>query len=343
MPFERIVYRILPDGTTKKVYPFHVSLEGVENRVLCRDDEDYGLMVKYIFLCARRKNVLPVIYVAMSNHAHAAVLSTGLQDAKAFGIELKRCYAQYFSEKYGERKVLRKTSTDVQYLDSDWYVRNTLAYIPRNALDAGSRIEDYKWSGYRAMFRSSPMPPVPGMTGAPPSSRPSWAASPRSMQPVSGLTKRERIALFRTHDSLRDVPWLLDADGDIDPVSACDASYLESAFNHDQAFFLKTIGSVNMAEMEYKLLDAPRRRSPDADFFRMADDLAHTWFHTALTHLPTEKKYRLLPYVYHTHRTSIAQLARCFSLSKEQVAKALERGMERQRNAFRESAPAGQV
>ena len=38
---ERSVVRKLPDGSSKRVEPYHVCLKGLETAVLCRDDEDY--------------------------------------------------------------------------------------------------------------------------------------------------------------------------------------------------------------------------------------------------------------------------------------------------------------
>ena len=158
MPFERICFRRLPDGSLRKVFPFHVSLEGMAQLALCRDEEDYDMMVKYTFICARRKNVIVVIYIAMSNHGHATILACSQEDADAFKDEWLRMYSQYFSHKYRQRKVLRNTSAVALYLDSDWYLRNTLAYVPKNALDAMSRVEDYRWSGYRGMFCQAKTP-----------------------------------------------------------------------------------------------------------------------------------------------------------------------------------------
>ena len=83
MPFERICFRRLPDGSLRKVFPFHVSLEGMAQLALCRDEEDYDMMVKYTFICARRKNVIVVIYIAMSNHGHATILACSQEDADA--------------------------------------------------------------------------------------------------------------------------------------------------------------------------------------------------------------------------------------------------------------------
>ena len=293
--------RKLPDGSVRKVYPYHVSLEGMAQLVLCRDEEDYDVMVKYIFICARRKNVIVVIYIAMSNHGHATILATCQEDADAFTVELLRMYSQYFSKKYRQRKVLRRTSAVAIYLDSDWYLRNTLAYVPKNALDALSRVEDYRWSGYRGMFCQG--------------------KSPAGIRNASALKRREKEACFHTHDSLDGLPWVVNADGELEPASACDHDYLESAFGYDQAFFLKTIGTVNMAEMQQKLVDNPRQRQNDTEMTKTIDSIAKGWFKCGILELPIEKKARLLPYVYRAYRTSVTQLARCFGMDPNEVAR----------------------
>ena len=269
--------------------------------VLCRDDEDYDVMVKSLFICARRKNVIVVIHIAMSNHGHATILATGQEDADAFKVEWLRMYSQYFSKKYRQRKVLRHTSAVALYLDSDWYVRNTLAYVPKNALDAMSRVEDYRWSGYRGMFCEG--------------------TAPAGFRRADSLTRREKEACFHTHDSLDGLPWIVNIDGELEPASACDYAYLESAFGNDQAFFLKTIGTVNMAEMQQKLVDNPRQRQNDTEMIKTIESLAKGWFGCALLDLPLEKKVRLLPYVYRSYRTSVAQLARCFGLDPDTVSR----------------------
>lgn len=301
MGFERICFRTLPDGSVRKVFPYHISLEGMAQLVLCRDDDDYDVMVKYIFICARRKNVIVVIYIAMSNHGHATILASSQADADAFKEEWLRMYSQYFSRKYRQRKILRHTSAAALYLDSDWYLRNTLAYVPKNALDALSRVEDYRWSGYRGMFCQGK---------APNGIRKAWT-----------MTRREKEACFHTHDSMDGVPWLVNSAGELEPASACDHGYLESAFGNDQAFFLKTIGTVNMAEMQQKLIDNPRQRQNDTEMLKTIDSLSNAWFKCGILNLPREKKARLIPYVYRTFRTSIAQLARRFGVDPDTVSR----------------------
>ena len=83
----KAIVREMPDGSARRVYPFHISLEGLEKAIICRDDQDYDVLVKYIFLCALSKNVRVVTYVVVSNHLHVIVLAEDLEQAKACGDE----------------------------------------------------------------------------------------------------------------------------------------------------------------------------------------------------------------------------------------------------------------
>lgn len=301
MVFERIVNRRLPNGTTRAVHPFHISMKGMESVVLCRNDDDYDTLQKYFHVCAWINNSLVISEIEMSNHGHLAILATDYLSACMVGEAIKKNYSQFFSFKYGERKTLLRADINVQYLDSDWYVRNALAYIPRNALDTGMRVEDYPWSSYRSVFNR---------------------IIPKGL-PVASLTRREKEALFRTHADLKNVPWLIDSNGHLVPESACDAHYVECAFNQDQSFFLKTIGGMNVAELEQKLVIAPRKRMNDASFLVTVADMADRWFHRSVPELTLQQKTRILPHLYRSYRTSVAQLARCLKMDSETVCQVL--------------------
>jgi hypothetical protein len=303
MQFQRITLRELPDGTVTKVYPFHISLEGMESVLLCRDDEDFDVMQKYFYVCSWVNNVLVIIDIEMSNHGHLAVLADSLDSAVRAGEAIKKNHSQYITYKYGEKSVLARSDVKVLYLDSDRYLRNALAYIPRNALDTGSRIEDYRWSSYNAMFSKS-------------------QSDARAMQ-VSALSRREKESIFHTHADLSRVPWKIDANGLLLPETACDHKYLESAFLGDQAFFLRTIGGLNYAEMHEKLVSGPRTRQNDAAFYVTATDIATRWFGKDIPNLNKEQKFRILLHLYRTCNTSPAQLARCLQLGKADVENAI--------------------
>lgn len=303
---ERIAIRTLPDGRLARLQPMHVCLEGREDIILCRDDRDYDAMVKIMAVAARRKNVIIVIYAVVSNHFHATVLALSQEDAHQYGEEVKRCYSMWFSRRHGEKKAMMRISVSALVLENDWHLRNALAYVPRNALDNGCNVADYPWSGYSAMFRGRNQ----AIRG----------------KAVTALTKREREAIMHTGDDLQGVPWLLDERDHLIPASICDSPYLEQAFNQDSAFFLKTIGSLNVAEMQWKLVDAPRRKLPDTDFLASVNDVSLRWFNLQAGALSMEKKLRLLRYVSRTMRTTVPQLARSFGLSRETVARALRKG-----------------
>ena len=299
---KRIVTRILPSGDYRPVHPFHVCIKGAETAVHCRDNEDYDVYVKYIALYARRKNVLVIIYAVVSNHSHVAVLAAKQADADAFAQELKKMYSQWFQAKYHEAKILHRVEAQAILLDNDWYVRNALAYIPRNALDNKCSVQDYPWSGFQAMFRRGPAP---------------------EGRKVATLTKRETGNLLHTRDSLKNVAWQLDEISRLIPDSFCDTAYLEQAFNDDPAFWFKTIGSVNPAEMEEKLVEGPRRMLPDSDFQKIVADTVQRWFSQELATLPREKKIRIIPYLWRTRKTSVSQLARVMGMNKEEIGKIL--------------------
>lgn len=298
---KRIVLRAMPDGSSAYVQPFHVCIKGLETAVLCRDDDDYDAFVKVLCVCAWRKNVLIVIYAVVSNHCHVAVLARSQAEADAFAIEIKKIYSMWFNRKYGERNILHRIEVKALCLDNDWYVRNALAYIPRNSLDNGCAIHEYPWSGYRAMF-SSPV---------------------GNLRKVADLTQRERLAIMHTGNDLRNVPWLLDGGNRLVPASFCDTAYLEQAFENDPAYFLKTIGGQNAAEMRYKLEEKPYELLPDADFHKEVDQICRRWFNQGPDSLSIDQKIRIAPYIYRTNKTTIPQLARVLGLPRERITAAL--------------------
>ena len=299
MAFQRVVARVLPDKSVQKVYPFHISLKGMESTLLCRCDDDFDHLEKSFYVSSYMANCLVIIGIVMSNHGHCAVLATDLASAVRAGELIKKRHSQYLSWKYPERKVMMRADINVQHLDSEWYVRNALAYIARNAIDTGHRVEDYRWSGYRGMFAG-------GMCQ-------------EGVRRVSMMSRREREALFHTHEDLSDVPWIINEFGSVEPASACDYRYLESAFGNDQAFFLKMIGSVNVAEMTLKLELNGLTRQTDSHMIAIVKNLADKWFQKTLLDLTPEMKSRLASYLYKAYRTTPAQLARCLGLAREIV------------------------
>lgn len=217
----------------------------------------------------------------------------------------------YFKNKYDDSAVLRRNDAKAIFLDSDYYVRNAIAYVIRNALDNGATtIQDYRWTGYSAVFCAVKV------------------IIRKSVRQVKLLSRREVRQIFHTGDKLDDVGWLIDDEGRLEPVSICDWQYVESAFNNDQGFFLRLIGGVNTSEMNNKLLVAPRSRRTDNELLLSVNEIAQRWFAANVNELPVEKKARLLIYVYRSFKTTPAQIARIFEIKSDTVRRLL--GQKRQ-------------
>ena len=302
MAFVRPVARRLPNGCWANVLPFHISFEGLEKNIICRDDKDCDLMVKTLALCAKRKNVIIIIYAVVSNHAHVAVLARLYKEALTFAEEVKRVYSMHFRRKYGEVKALKGTNVNVQILDNDWYLRNALAYIPRNAFDNGAElIAEYKWTGFRAFFRRE---------------------SPAGiLRKVADMSEKEWRQIFHTGDDLSNTKWLVNANDELEPISFCDTSYLEQAFNEDEAFFYRLVGGVNISEMTQKLVVAPRTMRTDNEFLREVDSVSERWYKTNVRNLAFDQKARLLQYIFRTIKTSVSQMARALGMERDEIRK----------------------
>ena len=301
----RIVYRILPDGQNSLVQPFHVCLKGLENAILCKDDEDYDAMVKVICVCSKRKNVIVIIYGAVSNHCHVAVLAKSRQNADSYAKEIKRMYSMHFQKKYKVKGILRRIEIKAISLDTDQHVRNTLAYIPKNAMDNGSSVYEYPWTGFRAMF--------------------SGISDPEDTRPVSQLSFREKVSIMHTGDKLTGVDWLLDSQDHLLPSSFCDKEYLEQAFNHDAAFFLRLVGGVNSAQMKHELEEKPYQMQSDSEYYKTVNELCKKWFMTEIPDLSEAQKIRILPYLFRTTKTTERQLARIVGMTPMRISEVLQR------------------
>lgn len=304
MAYVKAVVRTLPDGSVEAVLPFHISFEGLEQNIICRDDSDCDAMVKIIAICAKRKNVIIIIYAVVSNHAHIAVLARNYWEAKAFAEDVKKMYSMYFKTKYGESKSLKGTDINVQFLDNDWYLRNALAYIPRNAYDNGAtNLADYKWTGFRAFFRKP--------------------ADNSKTRKVSNMSTREQRRIFHSGDNLTGTKWEVNENEELEPSSFCDVEYLEEAYNHDETFFFRSIGGLNIAEMNEKLVIAPRVMKTDADFLKELDAISERWFKTNVRNLAQSQKARILIYVYRVMKTTVAQMARTMGMEKDDIRRLL--------------------
>lgn len=296
------VSRVLPDGSRKLVRPYHISMEGRESIIICRDDEDYDVMVKTIAVGCRRKNVIVVIYAVVSNHFHIAALAEDQASAYAAAAEIKRVYSMWLRGRYGIVCALDKADVQAIPIETNNHARNVLAYIPSNALDNKCNVNEYPWSGFRAMF---------------------CADIHSGCTPVASLSKRICQDVMHTNMSLKDVPWLLDPECHLVPRSFCDWQYLEQAFEHDPAYWMRTVGGVNSAQMREILIDGTRELKPDTEVRKTVDELCQKWFGTAIGDASLEQRGKLMYYFFRMKRTTVSQMARVFEMEQDRVRRML--------------------
>ena len=225
----------------------------------------------------------------------------------------------WLRKKYGDRNILKGKDAYISAIDTVSYARNVLAYIPRNALDNGAtNISEYKWTGYRAMFCNG---------NSLKKENDALALHERRIIAVKDLTTRMVERFLHTGDNLGDVPWLLNSNGEIIPASACDWQYLEMIFNHNQAFFMRMIGSVNTSEMTYISSANSMRRLTDQEFLKRANEYSLSWYKMDSKDLPLNMKVRFLEYLGKKMHLSVAQVARCLQMERELVTKCLGKSL----------------
>ena len=301
-----IVKRSLPDGNIALVSPFHFCIKGLETATLCRDEEDYDVFIKYIYITAYKCNVIVIIHTVVSNHAHVALLARSREDVDKYGVELKRVQSMWIRKKYGDISILHRVDVSITSIDSMKYARNVLAYIPKNALDNGvNDIISYRWGGCRAMFVYEPY-------------------RMNKCKKVCELTTRAMEKIFHTGADLSGTDWLLDEGLALEPRSACDYNYFEMVYNNDQSFFLRMIGTVNDCDIRFDQAIMKMRLS-DTDFMKSAENYAGQWFGLSVQQLSPKQKAQFLKYLGKKLYLTIPQVARCFRMERDLVRAILGR------------------
>lgn len=306
MKFQRICKRVLPDGSEASVFPFHTCTKGLEDRVLFRDEEDLRTGYNLIPICARRTNVIVVSECVLSTHFHAMILAGSYSDAGRFIESVKRSASKILAEKYGPGPLyFHGIEARPIYLEDNAHVRNTLCYIPRNSLDMGIKVDEYKWSSYKAMF--------------------SQKGTCHSARKVSAMTTRETRAMFKVGDILKDVPWMITEDGRIEPESFCDIRYAEESFCNDLSYFTRILELSDDDQMEEILVRKPTRLMTTEALMKEIEVEGIRRYGVGASLLTRSQKIPLLKRFYYSSKVTPSQLARCFGLPLEEVKTILNR------------------
>ena len=304
MKFQREPVRRLPDGVIAKVYPFHFCTKG--EKIIFRTEEDFRIAFNNIPINALRSNVIPIMPCVLSSHVHCCLLARSYEEACTFALNYKKTTSMFLSHKYGIGKgSFREDDAKVLFLEDDRYVRNTICYIAGNAMDMGSRIDTYIWSGYRALFCDGKMP--------------------SGLRKVSEMSRRTVRKVFRSEILLKGVEWMIGDTGILEPASFCDWRYAESAFYGDVNFFTKVIGSVDREQMDQKLIYDPSRRKSVEELLRDIEGRSQRRYNLPFSSLNPAQKIPILKAINYSTDISVKLLARLFEMTEEKVSIILKR------------------
>ena len=57
----------------------------------------------------------------------------------------------------------------------------------------------------------------------------------------------------------------------------------------------------------------------DTELYKIVEEMSQRWFKQSLAQLSMDMRVRMIPYIYHSNKTTAAQLARVLGLPREQV------------------------
>ena len=303
MSFNRIIETTDKFGNRVKMYPFHISSPGLD-RLIFKSEGDLSIASNFIIIQALRFGVRVIAFIVMNNHLHVLILAPDYVSAQRYADGLKQVLSHSLSVKNQEHE---HTFLNIDFkpllIHDDYHLRNTICYIPRNSLDTGIKVEDYKWSSYRAYFRGGSIP--------------------ETSVKVNDLPKRHIRRILRTDMDLSSTGWYIDGQGMLEPVTTCDWRYAEAAFFNDLSFFMRVMGGVKDAGMEQVNVINRYKKLNDKDFYKIISKRSQEMFNASPADLVMEQKIRLIKILYYSYCTTVPQLARCLATPKEQVASIL--------------------
>lgn len=284
---------------------YHICTNGTECPVLLKDDKDYIAAWNLLAITSWRHRIKLMAFCIMSNHLHIIANCIQRDEAISYIRHIKQKLSAYLLNRYGISASLKGTKDCISKIEDIRYLRNCVAYVLRNPVCAKTcaRVDDYRWSSYRCLFRSG---------------------SEESVRRLSELTETEKRKILKTRISLKDCPLTIDADGIITAETFVHTELTEAAFANSGKSFLFHLGRCNDARMEYEFQHQPLMRISDIELVEKVEDISKERFQgKGIAELKTSQKCSLVKTVFFCCRTSIPQTSRILGLPREIVRKIL--------------------
>ncbi|MCM1501783.1 MAG: hypothetical protein NC115_03845 [Bacteroidales bacterium] len=281
---------------------FHITAKGLESELLFHDKEDFHKIINISAICAFDCNVSIVAYAHMSNHSHYVVFCETLNEAGRFMNRSKRMYSQFCRQKRGSRNLQRRTNTTIKPIETFQYLRNCIAYVLRNPVEAKivRYADQYEWSSYKCYFKD-------------------YVTALRNYEPIQNYKKREIKYILGTHTDLKDSKLMIDKDGNIAPESFVASSMAESLFNNSSESLIRQILKINYYSIEFELTYNGTPGNNDIDLIAVAQRLANDWFKKELNCLSFKERIKLIGVLYKREHASQSQISRILNLPQKLI------------------------
>jgi len=162
---------------------YHVMNRGVGRRGVFKTDEHRRYFVSLLAETTERFNAEWHAYCLMTNHYHL-MLHTPEGNLQRIMRHVNGVYTQYFNRTQGRDGPLFRGRYKAIVVDAEAYWLQLSRYIHRNPVEARivSKLEDYRWSSYRAYIGKDP--------------RPSWLNCDYVLKSVASRNARARYKAY---------------------------------------------------------------------------------------------------------------------------------------------------
>lgn len=284
---------------------FHVCSKGKESGLLFQNDEDFKTALDITAIAAYCCGISIYAYCLMSNHVHFIVSASNLSDVAGFISRFKRSYSMHCRNKYSVSGILRRVGISIKKIDSVSYLKNCVAYLLRNPIEAraAKNADCYRWSSYACYFGQDS------------------AQKGIAFRPLSSFSRRVLKNLLKTHADIADSGILLSEDGHVFPGSFVKTSLIEQIFDNSRENMSRYIAKVNYYAMEYELTYSDNTSIPDLKLLKVVSKLSQDWFGENINDIGEKDRIRLIGVLKRKYKATPGQIARVLSLDREMVFK----------------------
>lgn len=308
-----------PERGPLKLY--HICTKGTVRTTLFREDVDYHKALNIAAISAFALEVDILAYCLMSNHVHFIVAVINDENAGKFINRFKQLYSHYFNIMYPAGSVrsdiaedrtyvaagsmnaggraFKRVDATIKRIDSIPYLKNCLAYVMRNPVEAGAAKtpDAYKWSSYRCYF--------------------SGQGAFQNTSPVTAFQKRGLMDLLGTHTDVSASHFRITEAGNILPESFVDRALVEQIFDGSRDALSRQIMKVNYYTLEYELAYSDKLRLTDDAVLRIAGTLSMDWYGKSLQNLDVKEKIRLIGTLKKKSNANALQICRILELDQQ--------------------------